>query len=127
MKVLVRPVVDPQAEIDLTHRLVSAIAEELWKLYGGNEQLNWLEAERHLQQIVGKARAEADETMFVNMSESVWAGGLRQLGDEAVGVEERPRQQSTTARSRRRAGQGSRRRSTEAGVNAGHPLATAGC
>jgi hypothetical protein len=59
MRITVRPVVDPQREIDLTNQLVAAIAEELWRLYGGNDKLNWIEAERHLQRIVGEARAEA--------------------------------------------------------------------
>lgn len=75
MKIVVRPIVDPQREIDLTHRLVSAIAEELWSLYGGNEQLNWLEAERHLVRLVGAAGAEADETTFVSLGAA--AGRVR--------------------------------------------------
>lgn len=61
MRIAIRPVADPQREIDLTNRLVSAIAEELWRLYGGNEHLNWLEAERHLERIVSGARREAAE------------------------------------------------------------------
>ncbi|MFN0011857.1 MAG: hypothetical protein ACKVS8_09465 [Phycisphaerales bacterium] len=59
MRIIIRPVVDRQREIDLTQRLTAVIAEELWRLYGGNEQLNWLEAELHLKRIVGEARAEA--------------------------------------------------------------------
>jgi hypothetical protein len=62
MQVIIRPVANPEREIDLTERLVSAIAEELWRLYGGNEQLNWLEAERHLTQIVGHAKRKARRT-----------------------------------------------------------------
>jgi hypothetical protein len=62
MRIIVRPLSDPQREIDLTDRLVAAIAEELWRLYGGNDRLNWLEAERHLAAIVGQARADAPET-----------------------------------------------------------------
>jgi hypothetical protein len=65
MRIIIRPVVDRQREIDLTQRLIAAIAEELWRLYGGNEQLNWLEAEMHLRGIVGEARAEAGITDFV--------------------------------------------------------------
>lgn len=65
MKIIVRPILDPQREIDLTHRLVAAIAEELWRLFGGNEKLNWIEAEWHLQRIVAQARAEARETAVV--------------------------------------------------------------
>jgi len=62
MRIIIRPIMDRQREIDLTQRLIAAIAEELWRLYGGNEQLNWLEAEMHLQRIVGETRAEARET-----------------------------------------------------------------
>lgn len=58
MRIIVRPIVDPQSEIDVTRRLVSVIAEELWRIYGGNEQLNWIEAERHLERMVDEARAE---------------------------------------------------------------------
>lgn len=68
MKIIIRPVMDPQREVDLTNRIVAAIAEELWRLYGGNEQLNWLEAEQHLQRIVGGVRGEAAETVLVTMS-----------------------------------------------------------
>lgn len=71
MKIIVRPILDPQREIDLTHRLVAAIAEELWRLFGGNDALNWIEAERHLQQIVAQARVEADETAVVHVAPSV--------------------------------------------------------
>lgn len=56
MRLVIRPIQDKHRELDVTHRLVSAIAEELWRLYGGNETLNWIEAELHLQRIVGEAR-----------------------------------------------------------------------
>lgn len=62
MKLLIRPFQDRQRELDVTHRLVSVIAEELCKLYGGNDKLNWMEAEMHLQRLVREARAEAHET-----------------------------------------------------------------
>lgn len=65
MKIIVRPILDPQREIDLTHRLVAAIAEELWRLFGGNDALNWIEAEWHLQRIIAQARSEALETAVV--------------------------------------------------------------
>jgi hypothetical protein len=35
----------------MTHRLVSAIAESLWRPHGGNYPLNWLDAARHLHRI----------------------------------------------------------------------------
>lgn len=59
MRLVIRPVIDPQREIDLTHRLTAAIAEELWRLFGGNEQLNWAEAELHLQRLVAEVHLEA--------------------------------------------------------------------
>lgn len=59
MRIVIRPVMEPQHEIDISQRLVAAIAEELWCLYGGNDHLNWLEAETHLRQIVGETRTEA--------------------------------------------------------------------
>lgn len=71
MKIIVRPILDPEREIDLTHRLVAAIAEELWRLFGGNDALNWIEAEGHLQQIVAQARGGADETAVVHVAPSV--------------------------------------------------------
>lgn len=71
MKIIVRPIVDAHREIDLTRRLVAAIAEELWRLYGGNEHLNWLEAELHLQSIVGEARAAARDTSIATVGPAV--------------------------------------------------------
>jgi hypothetical protein len=62
MKLVICPIQDPHREIDLTHCLVSAIAEELWRSYGGNDELNWLEAELHLRRIIGDSSAEAVET-----------------------------------------------------------------
>jgi hypothetical protein len=62
MKLVIRPIQDQHRELDVTHRLVSAIAQELWRLYGGNDELNWLEAELHLGRMVGEAHAEASET-----------------------------------------------------------------
>lgn len=74
MKIIVRPILDPQREIDLTHRLVAAIAEELWRLFGGNETLNWIEAEWHLQRIVAQARVDASETVVVQVAPSTADG-----------------------------------------------------
>jgi hypothetical protein len=50
---------DPRREIDVTQHLVAAIAEEIWRACGGNDDLNWLEAEALLQQIVGNASVTA--------------------------------------------------------------------
>jgi hypothetical protein len=58
MRITVRPMLDPQREIDLTERLVAAIAGEISRTCGGNDQLNWIEAESHLRQLVSDAKAE---------------------------------------------------------------------
>jgi len=81
MRIIVRPIVDPQREIDMTNCLVAAIAEELWRLYGGNERLNWIEAERHLGQIVGRARLEAVDTEVVERVEHASARHPPELTD----------------------------------------------
>lgn len=60
MRLVIRPVQDPQREIDLAHRLTAAIAEELWLLYGGNEHLNWVEAELHLRRLVESVRGQVN-------------------------------------------------------------------
>lgn len=52
MRVVVHPMLEPERQIDLTERLIAAIAEELWRTHGGNDQLNWIEAEAHLRRIV---------------------------------------------------------------------------
>ncbi len=56
MRITIRPSLDPRREIDITTRLVAAIADELAKQYGGNDALNWLEAEQHLARIIGQPR-----------------------------------------------------------------------
>jgi hypothetical protein len=84
MRIIVRPLSDPHREVDVTERLVAAIAEELWRLYGGNDRLNWLEAERHLARIVGEARTEAAET-------AVLVAPARRRSPRGAGVQEGPR------------------------------------
>lgn len=99
MKVLVRPVAGPQREIDITHRLVAAIAEELWRLYGGNEQLNWLEAELHLRRIVGEVRTQREAAGVVIGGEPIPVSGP----DRGAAARRQPRRELTArARSRRR-------------------------
>jgi hypothetical protein len=51
---------EPQREIDVTELLITAIAQELWRACGGNDHLNWIEAESHLRQIIGLHDAPAD-------------------------------------------------------------------
>lgn len=47
---IVHPPAGPRGGIDLTERVVGVIADELWKRHGGNDVLNWIEAERLLIQ-----------------------------------------------------------------------------
>ncbi|MCI0366330.1 MAG: hypothetical protein L0Y44_03885 [Phycisphaerales bacterium] len=61
MRFVIHPAAEPDHEVDVTKRLVGAIARELWLRYGGNETLNWIEAERHLQGIVEDARKQAED------------------------------------------------------------------
>ena len=48
MRVTIRPLLDPQRELDVTDVVVRAIATRIAEEFGGNEQLNRLEAERQL-------------------------------------------------------------------------------
>jgi len=45
-RLLVRPLTAPEDPIDVTTAITRAIAHALWQRDGGNEVLNWLEAER---------------------------------------------------------------------------------
>lgn len=85
MQLVIRPIQDPQRELDVTHRLVSAIADELWRLYGGNDRLNWIEAERHLQRIVEQARADARETQVAVVAPPGAAAAGAQMPGERLG------------------------------------------
>lgn len=57
MRLTIRPMMDPRTEIDARHLLVKAIAEELWRRYQGNEVLNWMEAEWHVEGLFERARS----------------------------------------------------------------------
>ena len=54
MRVTVRPILDPGHEMDVTRPLIAAIADQLWRRYGGNDKVNWLEAELHLECLMGQ-------------------------------------------------------------------------
>lgn len=111
MKIVIRPVLDPRQELDLTHRLTAAIAEELWRTCGGNERLNWLEAERHLEQLIGGARGREEAAIAIAVA-SV------EIVHERV-AEERVRSASCSGTSlsrERRAGIAGRRRMGEPGT-----------
>ena len=52
MRVVIRPSLSPDRELDIAPALIGAVAHELWKHCGGNEVLNWLEAERILARLL---------------------------------------------------------------------------
>lgn len=51
MRIVIRPMGEPHLEIDVTERVVAAVAEALWVARGGNDVVNWLEAERHVARL----------------------------------------------------------------------------
>jgi hypothetical protein len=52
MRIIITPLVDPDARIDVTEGIVSAIADQLARRSGGNPVLNSMEAERQLLEIL---------------------------------------------------------------------------
>jgi hypothetical protein len=52
----------------MTRRLVHAIALELWTLYGKDGKLNWVGVERHLSNIVDRARTDVRDSLWVLVS-----------------------------------------------------------
>jgi hypothetical protein len=61
LRVVIYPVHGPDEGIDVTKALVEAIAMILWKLQGGNEPVNRLEAEMLLENAMA-SRSDASET-----------------------------------------------------------------
>jgi hypothetical protein len=57
----IRPAAAPTKVVDLTQALTGAVAHELWKAAGGNEVVNWMEAERFVKALA-RAWAEAATT-----------------------------------------------------------------
>jgi len=53
---VVTPVLAPEKPIDVTEALISAVAHELWRTRGGNEALNWMEAEQHVERLIRASR-----------------------------------------------------------------------
>jgi hypothetical protein len=54
-RVVVRPMLGPAVGLDVTTAITRAVAEELWRLHGGNDVMNWLEAERLLAEALNAA------------------------------------------------------------------------
>lgn len=61
MRVTVTPSLTPHLHIDVTNALTAAIAQELARAQGGNDVLNWLEAERLLRGLIASDRAMPHE------------------------------------------------------------------
>lgn len=89
----IRPAAAPTKVVDLTQALTGAVAHELWKAAGGNEVVNWMEAERFVKALA-RVWAEAPtaaaatpipavvptpatriETKPVRVAESIYAEG----------------------------------------------------
>lgn len=58
-RVVVSPLSNPTDAIDVTDALIRAIAQQLWQHEGGNDTLNWLEAELILHHIVSHGSRES--------------------------------------------------------------------
>jgi hypothetical protein len=67
MRVIIKPSLTPHLHIDITNAMVSTIAAELARAQGGNDVLNWLEAERVLQDLLGSARSPSTREQPVGM------------------------------------------------------------
>jgi hypothetical protein len=60
MRLVIRPAAAPAAAIDVTHAVVAAIARELSRFHGGNDTLNWLEAEQIVTDLLRRANGECE-------------------------------------------------------------------
>jgi hypothetical protein len=56
MRLTIQPSAAPGATIDVTNAVVSAIAKELSRFHDGNDTLNWIEAEKIVQDLLSRAR-----------------------------------------------------------------------
>src|SRR5262245_54199637 len=52
-RIVLRPMLGPRQGLDVTEAVTRAIAQELWNMHGGNDVMNWLEAERLLNEFLG--------------------------------------------------------------------------
>lgn len=52
LRIVLQPMLGPREGLDVTEALTRAVATELWKLHGGNDVMNWLEAERLLGEVL---------------------------------------------------------------------------
>ncbi|MCC6678306.1 MAG: DUF2934 domain-containing protein [Phycisphaerales bacterium] len=101
MRIVIRPFAEPEVEIDVTHRMIAAIAEALWVERGGNDVVNWLEAERHLARLLGRGLVEGPHLLEPGRSE-------RGIEDRAMGAEAAVRAGARAAEEEARAGEAAR-------------------
>ncbi|MEX2217953.1 MAG: hypothetical protein WD749_04265 [Phycisphaerales bacterium] len=52
MRIVIRPSMAPQRELDITQAVIGAVAAELYHQFGGNDVVNWLEAERQVARLL---------------------------------------------------------------------------
>lgn len=69
MRVIIKPSLTPHLHIDVTNAVVSAIAAELARAQGGNDVLNWLEAERIVQDLFGGRPAQREQPAGMDAEE----------------------------------------------------------
>jgi hypothetical protein len=101
MKVTIRPMLDPDHEMDITRAMIAAIAEELWKRFGGNEKVNWLEAELHLECLMGVAHdgvALPALVLEARASTAALQRRLRRKATHSSGQSGRPPRRATSPR-----------------------------
>ena len=51
-RIVLRPMLGPHDGLDVTEAVTRAVAQELWNLHGGNDVMNWIEAERLLAEFI---------------------------------------------------------------------------
>jgi hypothetical protein len=83
----------------MTQRLIAAIAEDLRRPYGGSEQFNWPEVERHLERIVSQVRAEAKKAEVIHALP--WFGMARGMSSPSNSMADRRRNYRMNAEPRR--------------------------
>jgi hypothetical protein len=60
-RIVIHPFHGPSEGVDITDALVDAVVQVLWKLQGGNEPVNQLEARVLLEQAIGRRGGECDQ------------------------------------------------------------------
>ncbi len=59
MRAIIKPSLAPHLHLDVTHALTATIAGEIARAVGGNDVVNWLEAERILQGLLSGGSVES--------------------------------------------------------------------